>query len=76
MIKSQYRESSKILRDSIYDTLFQVLERNPILGYSYNAESEIYTITASVGTRRLFIEYREYKEENIRVVMDVQIIRK
>ncbi len=76
IIKSQYKESADILRDGIYDTLFLILEKDTILGYSHNPEWESYTITTSIGTRRLFIEYREYAEEKIRVVMDVQIIRK
>lgn len=76
IIKSQYKESSNILRDGIYDRLVVVLEREQILGYSYNSESQVYTITTSVGTRRLFIEYKEYNEENIRVVLDVQILQK
>ena len=53
-----------------------MLERSTILGYSHNPDTKIYTVTTSIGTRRLFIEYREYPDEKIRVVTDVQIIRK
>ena len=76
IIKSQYRESATILRDGVYDTVFVMLERSTILGYSHNPDTKIYTVTTSIGTRRLFIEYREYPDEKIRVVTDVQIIRK
>jgi hypothetical protein len=76
IIRLQYRDAAELLNISIYDTVAVTLEKNPILGYSYNPDSQVYTITATVGTRRLFIEYREYKEENTRVVMDVQVIRK
>ncbi len=76
LIKEQYKESYQILHDNIYTWIERILWWQEILGYSQNNNQKTYTVTSSIGTRRLFIEYREYSEEKIRVVMDVQIIRK
>jgi hypothetical protein len=76
IIRKQYIDAANLLNVTLHRTIGELLEKDSILGYSYNPESRVYTVTASVGTRRLFIEYREYAEENSRVVMDVQILRK
>ena len=76
VIRKQYIDAANLLNVTLHRTIKEFLERDTILGYSHNPEWKIYTITTSIGTRRLFIEYREYAEEKIRVVMDVQIIRK
>ncbi len=76
VIRKQYIDAANLLNVTIHRTIEKFLERDIILGYSYNPEWKIYTITIPLGTRRLFIEYWEYPEEQIRLIMDVQILRK
>ncbi len=76
IIRKQYIDSANILNTTLHRAIKEFLKNEVMLGYSYNPETKIYTITTSIGTRRIFIEYREYSGEKIRVITDVQIIRK
>lgn len=75
VIRRQCIDATTILNKTLHISIKEALQQD-ILWHSHDATSDIYTTTIPIGARRLFIEYREYPREKIRVVMDVQIIRR
>jgi len=76
IIKKQYKQSTDILRDNIYDSIENTLSLDTLYGYSFDSIEQVYTITLPIWTRRLFIRYKEYPETHTRLVIDISIIRK
>lgn len=76
IIKKQYKQSTDILRNNIYNSIENTLSLDTPYGYSFDSIEQIYTITIPIGTRRMFIRYKEYIDSHTRLVIDISIIRK
>ncbi len=76
VIKEQYIKWADILRISLYDAIKNSLSLEKLFGYSYNATEDIYQITTVLGSRRLFLSYKEEKEPKIRIITNIEIFRK
>jgi hypothetical protein len=75
-IIDQYIRSADNFTDAIYDAIVHVLAQDTIFGYSYDSDRDIYTVTYSVESRRLFFMYREDKTTNTRTLVDIEIVRR
>lgn len=76
IIKEQYIKWADILRISLHNAIKSCLSPNKILGYSHNPTNNIYQITTSLGSRRLFLSYKEIQESQTRIITDIEILRK
>lgn len=75
IIKSQYIVNADMLTDAFVDGIYDTMHEREILWYSTNWDMSRIT-TISLGSRRLFITYRENNQNMTREVMDIEIYRK
>ncbi|MDD2917000.1 MAG: hypothetical protein PHH70_04115 [Candidatus Gracilibacteria bacterium] len=76
IIKEQYINGANVLRISLYDAIKNILFSEKVLGYSYDSIDEIYKITTTIESRRLFLSYKEIQESQIRIITDIEILRR
>lgn len=76
IIHEQYILGAETLRNTLYVAIGDTLKAENILGYSYNQDGDTYIVTTSIGSRRVFLEYRQDTENQTRVLQDISIVRK
>lgn len=76
IIQEQYILWAETLRSMLYVAIKNTLKPEIILGYSYNQTDDIYLVTTSIGSRRIFLEYTQDTDNQIRILQNISIVRK
>lgn len=76
IIKQWYIQNADILEESLYAVIVKRLEQDTVLGYSLDPNGDLYYVTARLWSRRVYLTYTEDRENQQRVVKDIEIWRK
>lgn len=74
LIEQNYYKTAEVFRDKIYDAIFHVFSWDIIWKYTWDG-GEYYTIV-SVWNFKLFIEYSEDVEKQIRYIEHIEFHKK